>query len=162
MQGRSNCTQRQMLCEGRAFEILNLNKLLKMNNEQKPEFTLSNPAFAKQMLGDASGDFWSLHEQIMSDFHKRVWSDFDKKLREYVTKNLNDLGYQFATEDEFIEFVKARLHRIGFEDKPHYYELYLDFVDSENNGTLIGSYFDNVDISWKDNTVTATIGRSIA
>src|SRR5512138_3122569 len=126
------------------------------------EFTLSSPDFAKQLLGDASGEIWSLHEQIMSDFRKKVWSDFDKKLREYVTKNLNDLGYQFATEDEFIEFVKARLHRIGFEDKPHYYELYLDFVDYENKGTFIGSYSDNVDISWKDNTVTATIGRSIA
>lgn len=152
----------QLLCEGRVFEILNLNKLLKMNNEQKPEFTLSSPAFAKQMLGDASGDFMSLHEQVMFDFHKKVWSDFDKKLREYVTKHLNDLGYQFATEDDFIEFVKARIYRIGFEDKPHYYELYLDFVDNENKGTFIGSYSDNVDITWNENTVTATIGRSIA
>lgn len=133
-----------------------------MNNENKAEFTLSSPAFAKQLLGDASGELWSLHEQMMSDFHKKVWSDFDKKLREYVTKNLNDLGYQFANEDEFIEFVKARICRIGFEDKPHHYELYLDFVDNENKGTFIGSYSDNVDITWNENTVTATIGRSIA
>lgn len=40
----------KLLCEGRAFEILNLNKLLKMNNEKKVEFTLSSPAIAKQML----------------------------------------------------------------------------------------------------------------
>lgn len=133
-----------------------------MKRETTVQLTSVSPAIAKQLLGDASGDFWSLHEQIMSDFHKKVWSDFDKKLREYVTKHLNDLGYQFGTEDEFIEFVKTRLHRIGFEDKPHYYELYLDFVDNENKGTFIGSYSDNVDISWNGNTVTATIGRSIA
>lgn len=116
---------------------------------------------ANPMLGDASGDLWSLHERTMFEIQKKIWKDFDSHLRAYVTKNLKELGYEFISETDFIAFIQKRVTRISFEDKPNEFEIYLDFVDYENRGTLIGIYSDNVDFSFDGNTAKATIGRSI-
>ena len=114
------------------------------------------------MLGDALGDLLSLHESTMFEMQKKIWKDFDNHLRNYVTKNLKELGYEFISETDFIVFIQKRVTIISFECKPNEFEIYLDFVDYENRGTLIGIYSDKVDFSCDGNTVKATIGRSIA
>ena len=107
-----------------------------------------------------SGDLWSLHEKVMFEMQKKIWSDFDKQLRQHVTDNLKKLGYEFISESDFILFVQKRVSRICFEDKPNYFEIYLDFVENDNKGTLICCYSDKVDFIIEGNSVKATIGRS--
>lgn len=132
------------------------------NRNSKVESSTSASLEQNGMLGDASGDLWSLHEKTMVEIQKKIWKDFDNHLRGYVTKNLKELGYEFSSETEFIAFIQKRVTRISFEDKPNEFEIYLDFVDYDNKGTLIGIYSDKVDFSWDGNTAKVTIGRSIA
>lgn len=133
-------------------------------DEQRTEADNSTSAslLPNPMLGDASSDLWSLHEKTMAETYRKIWSDFDKHLRMCITKNLKELGYEFISESDFILFVKKRIFRISFEDKPNYFEIYLDFIDYDNKGTFIGSYSDRVHFVWDENTVRATISRSIA
>jgi len=103
----------------------------------------------------------SLNDFLMGNLYKKLTADFENNLKQYLIKNLNDIGIVFNSENDFIEFVKARVHRIGFEEIPNYYELYLDFVDEKNRGTFLGSYSDKIDVSFEGNKATATIGRIV-
>lgn len=121
---------------------------------------LSNAS--KPMLGDASFtdlDFSVIHN-IQNDFIIKASKDFDNHLKNYVTKNLKELGFEFENETDFIDFVSNRVTRVGFADKPNEYELYVDF--QSKNQKLIGLYNDKVSFSNDGSTFTATFGRSIA
>jgi hypothetical protein len=101
---------------------------------------------------------YNLSDQIVKDFHKKVLSEFELRLKSYLKKNLSQIGYQFSTEPEFLNFCKERITRSAFAGDPNYYEFYLDFVNEENCGTLIGSYSDKIDFKMEGNKVTATVG----
>lgn len=121
-------------------------------------------AFGNTMLADASGlsDFFpqvSIMEQVQRDFIQKALRGFDNHLKNYVTKNLKELGFEFSTESEFIDFVSKRVQRIGFENRPNEWELYVDY--QTENQKLIGIYNDNVSFSYEGSKVTATFGRSI-
>lgn len=93
--------------------------------------------------------------QRVNEMYTKVVAEFDKRLKEYVRSNLSDIGYDFASEEAFIEFVKARVQRISHINWPrHYYELRLD------DGTLIGSYSDNIDVTLDGVKCTVTIGMT--
>lgn len=142
----------------RRFAI-KLSELSQMKDQKEPLLPLLDPDFATQWIDYVSSDKRTMIEQVMTDFYEKVWTEFEGRLQEYVMKRLNELGYKINSEEEFSYFVRRRISRICFEERLHYYELYLDFVDKENRGTFIGSYSDNVDFSFEGNTVTATIGR---
>lgn len=131
-----------------------------MNSEKKVEFYTSSPAFAKQMLGDAL----SFQQTIMNDFTQKAWSEWEQKLKAYLKDNLKQFGYEFATDDEFLNFCKERVNRICFEDNPNYYEFYLDYVNEENTGKLIGACSDEIEFvnDFENNKITVIIGKSIA
>lgn len=118
--------------------------------------------FGKPMLADASDLFpqVSLIEMVQRDFIQKASRDFDNHLKNYVTKNLKALGFEFSNESEFIEFVSKRVHRIGFENRPNEWELYVDY--NTENQKLIGLYNDNVSFSYEGSKVTATFGRSVS
>lgn len=100
----------------------------------------------------------SFQDQTLERFIKQVQEQLEDRLRDYLTRNLWLLGFEFKTDEEFLAFVGCRIQRISFEDKPRYYELYLDFIDLENRGVLVGCYSDNIDVSFDGNKVTATCG----
>ncbi|MNS03106.1 hypothetical protein D3C72_344340 [compost metagenome] len=89
---------------------------------------------------------YSLQEHMM----RSVSNEFDKRLEQYVVENLNKIGYVFEDNTAFYDFLKERMFRLGFDDKPHYYEFYIDFVDEKNRGTFVGSYSDNVSLYQRD------------
>lgn len=86
----------------------------------------------------------SMIQQQMQDHLNKLRKDFDNHLKAYLIRNLQHIGYTFANDNEFIEFVKNRVYRISTESRPNYYELRLDFVDKDNMGTYIGCYSDEI------------------
>ena len=78
----------------------------------------------------------SFLETVQNEFIRKASKDFDNHLKNYVTKNLKELGFEFQSEYDFIQFVSKRVTRIGFEDKPNEYELYVDY--QTDNQKLIG------------------------
>ena len=110
---------------------------------------------------DSINDFGSLlnfHETFLNGMYRKVTSEWDSKLKTYLQDNLKQFGYTFETDTDFFEFCKNRVHRIAFEHKPNEWEFYLDYVDTENTGKLIGICFDKIDFKMNGNTATVTIG----
>jgi hypothetical protein len=120
-----------------------------------------SPTFGNTLLADASDLFpqVSVMEMVQRDFIHKASRDFDNHLKNYVTKNLKELGFEFSNEREFIDFVSKRVQRIGFENRPNEWELYVDY--QTENQRLIGIYNDNVSFSYEGLKVTATFGRSV-
>jgi len=84
---------------------------------------------------------------------------YDTHILEETKSKLKNLGFEFNTENEFINFCISRIQKIQYENKPNYFELYLDYKSNTQKGTLI--LFGNDDIkidSIKDGKVTYTIG----
>lgn len=121
-----------------------------------------SPTFGNTLLADASDLFSqvSVMEMVQRDFIRKASRDFDNHLKNYVTKNLKELGFEFSNEREFIDFVSKRVQRIGFENRPNEWELYVDY--QTENQRLIGIYNDNVSFSYEGSKVTATFGRSVS
>jgi hypothetical protein len=103
---------------------------------------------------------YSVMEKITADFYKQLMQKFDAHLKSYIQTNLSALGFTFDDDSEFISFVKKRVFKIDFSGNPNQHDLYLDFVDAENKGILIGTYCDEVSFKMDTNTYTATIGTT--
>jgi hypothetical protein len=119
---------------------------------QEPYFELTAcPAKIKEFVEDK--EIWRDFQQTLIDSQmQEISKQFDEKLKLYVMANLAKLGYIFKSDSELFEFASKRITRIKFESKPFYTELYLDFVDENNRGKLIGFYSDNTEynITHKD------------
>jgi len=74
-----------------------------------------------------------IEQKIIDD----LITEYDLHIRESVKKNLKKLCFEFNTELEFIDFVINRITKIQYDEKPNYFELYLDFKSYENKGILI-------------------------
>jgi hypothetical protein len=90
-------------------------------------------------------------------FSKKIIAEWNENLKNYLKKNLRELGFEFDSDFSFYDFCK-RINRVSFIDKPNYYEFYLDYIDKENNGVFIGSYSDKIEIKHEGNKITAIIG----
>lgn len=132
-----------------------------MNKEQNTENKDLTANFGNTVLADASVDpkYPSLIDGIMNDFYTKASKEFDDHLKNYVTNNLREFGFEFSGEKEFLDFVSKRITRIGFQDKPNEWELVLDYGKEDQK--LIGIYNDKVTFSNEGSKVTATFGRSI-
>jgi len=128
-----------------------------MENTEKNDF---NATIGNTVLGDASGEFNypSLMDSIMRDFYKKSSQEFDDHLKNYVIKNLKDVGFEFKSDKDFLDFVSKRITRIGYQNKPNEWELILDY--GCKNQKLIGLYNDKVTFSNEGSKVTATFGRT--
>lgn len=125
---------------------------MKKNNFSKQSNLL------KSVLGDSSfEDFdFSVIENIQNDFIDKASKGFDDHLKNYVRKNLKELGFEFQSESDFIDFVLKRVTRISFEDNPDEYELYVDY--QTENKKLIGIYNNKISFSNDGLIITATFG----
>jgi len=134
------------------------------NADSEPKLIVQRQATIMQnpLLGDALGSLENFHDTFMKDMYRKVTAEWDAKLKAYIQKNLKEFGYSFQSDAEFFDFCKNRVHRIVFEENPNDYEFYLDFVDADNKGTLIGLCSDKIDFKMDGNTATVTIGKSIA
>ena len=94
--------------------------------------------------------------EVQSEFLLQATRERNAKIEEYLKNNLKSIGFEFGNQNDFYEFLKERVHRIHLEDTSEN-ELRLDYVDSENTGTLIGVYSDKVSFSEKEGIFTATI-----
>lgn len=68
---------------------------------------------------------------------REISKQFHEKLEEHIKSFLKKLGYEFR-EKEFINFCIERVH-ITVQDGKHTF--YLDYVDTDNKGTVIGGYY---------------------
>ena len=125
------------------------------------EVTRSRRNDGNTVLADALGSLPNLYDTFMNDMYRKVMAEWDAKLKSYIQDNLKQFGFYFQTDAEFFEFCKNRVYRIGFEDRPNEWEFYLDYVDAENTGRLIGICSDKIDFKMDGNTATVTIGKSI-
>jgi len=130
-----------------------------MKKEIKVQNLHVSPAIAKQVLADALVP--SFYETVMNDFHRKVMSEWEEKLKAYLKENLKQFGYEFENDMEFLDFCKRRVNRLCFEDKPNYYEFYIDYVNEGNTGKFIGCCSDKVEFVNEGNKMTAIVGKSI-
>lgn len=101
---------------------------------------------------------------LISDHIRSATKQFDDHLKAYLKKNLIALGFEFESEAHFQEFIKTRITREGFADRPHYYELILDANGESGSGKFVGCYSDDCDVSYKDDgsgvsTMVITFGK---
>ena len=94
---------------------------------------------------------FSVRDEIIDKF----FDNFYRKLEEYLVENLSKIGFTFNSKDEFYEFCKVRISKIDFGENDH--EFYLDFIDLQNKGVLVGKYSDNSKIEFNNEGMTLTI-----
>ena len=97
-------------------------------------------------------------EYIQDQINRQLANELDSKLKEYLRGNLSKIGYQFHSDSAFFDFCKERIRLVSFPENPYRNELYLDFVDVENKGTLIGVYSTELNIYQDGDTIKMTIG----
>jgi len=129
-----------------------MKKPFKMNTSDIAATWLNDPELAKKPIFNV----------FMDKFLENARTEFEDRLKSYLYASLAHNGFEFLSDDEFFEFIKERVHRIGFEGSPMKYQFYLDFVDEKNRGVFLGEYSEEVKISHEGNVITATIGRNIS
>lgn len=86
----------------------------------------------------------------------REWKE---ELKAYLRKNLSDIGYEFASDAEVMEFPKERITKVGSVHHPGEYILFLDFVDLDNPCIEIGSYDSSLSINESRDSFSVNIGK---
>ena len=105
---------------------------------------------------DKTKDFADLIEQDIID---DLVLKYDQHILKETKTKLNSLGFDFESEQDFIGFCIERVHKLHYENKDNYFELYLDFKGENDKGKLI--LFGNENITIQDITdgnITYTIG----
>lgn len=127
-----------------------------MKKEVKFQDLQLSPTIAKQALIEALVP--SFYENVMNDFQRKVIDERDFHLQVYLRENLKQFGYEFGDKNEFLEFCGTRVCAVSFEDKPNYFEFFIDYVNEENRGKLIGACSYNVEFVNEFNKITAIVG----
>mgnify|MGYP003650122890 CR=1 FL=1 len=84
---------------------------------------------------------------------------YDTHILDQTKSRLDTLGFNFNTENDFIDFCIARVQKVNYENKPNYFEMYLDYQNTDKKGTLLLFGNDNIKVdSIKDGKITYTIG----
>ena len=89
---------------------------------------------------DSNGDILmtGLFKNIRENSTRNLVNEFDEKMEKYVIENLERLGFKFESKDEFYSFVSLRVKRIGYSDRPGYYEFYV--LHDSGKSELLGGY----------------------
>lgn len=100
---------------------------------------------------------------LINEIEQKVIDDlvlkYDNHILEQTKKKLKNLGFEFNTENDFINFCLTRIQKVQYDNKPHYFELYLDYQSNTKKGTLLLFGNDNIQIQDIENgKVTYTIG----
>lgn len=102
----------------------------------------------------------SLVDHILQKNIEEISKKHSATLSQYIRSNLQDFGFFFESENEFLDFVRDRITRISFSENVYHFEYYLDYVSEANRGVLIGVSNGKVKWSWsyEPYKVTLTIG----
>lgn len=103
-------------------------------------------------------DTSSFINRITMSLISKAQNTLKAHIRLKLIEKLKYLGYVFEDDYEFNQFCINRVSTIHFEDRVNYSELYLDFVNDENKGTLIFCYSDKVSCDYSDDKIIVTIG----
>jgi len=88
----------------------------------------------------------SITRHVMQHFATNFANERDDafmpKVKEKLIERLADLGYTFDTDKAFMKFINSRLTRGVETIKGHRHNhLLLDYIDDNNNGTRVLSYY---------------------
>ncbi len=97
-------------------------------------------------------------KNITEEFYKKSRKNFEEKIKAYLKDNLRKIGYIFKNDADFTEFVKQYVTRVGYAQRPNYYEFYFNKTSQQEKAILIGRYFETSKITYSGNKVTASIG----
>lgn len=110
-------------------------------------------------LPDSADIQISLLKFVEQEFINKSKREFNEKLESYLMDNLKNLGYKFETKKDLMDFCKNRLHRVSFGENFNNHIFYLDYIDEQNRGTLIGRCNDKLNIKYEGNKIVAVFGN---
>lgn len=84
-----------------------------------------------------------LFQKILNEHINKALKEQDDRLREYLERNLAQLGYVFKSAEDFERFLEDRITTITYENNPHRKELYIDYSTDKK---LVGIYSSKVTI----------------
>jgi len=108
--------------------------------------------------GRSSGKSGSIVDYLFQINIEEIGRKHSAILSQYIRRNLEDFGFFFESESEFLNFVSGRITRISFSENMYHFEYYLDYVSETNKGVLIGVSDGKVNWSYEPNKITVTIG----
>ena len=95
-----------------------------------------------------------LIQNELNKIYEKALAKQDRLLRNYLIKNLKELGIDINDDDELNKFARERIHVVDYPNHEH--ELYI--IDNAGNKTLIGIYSTKVNVDLLDNKVNIKIG----
>ncbi len=113
-------------------------------------------------LNNFESDNRPISSIFMDKFLDKVNHDFEGYVKSYLYASLHKIGYEFLDDDEFLAFLKTRVHLIAFTEAPLKYHFYLDFKDEMNKGKFLGEISRQVTISQDAGMITATMSNKIS
>lgn len=127
-----------------------------LKNYQSPRVDF-NPV---QSVSSTAG-YRRIHEFndfIEKEGFKQVLRKHYDALKLYLRSNLENIGFSFTDEFEFLKLIEDRVTRIGVTENRYHFEYYLDYVSEENRGIYIGSSSSKVTTDFYKGKITFTIG----
>lgn len=98
----------------------------------------------KPILNEFKNDNLDSAKTIQYALIDNIISKRNEMLEIGIKQNLNTLGYNFNDNEEFIDLVSKRLTLICPSSKPLCGEVYLDYINKEDKGTLLVYYNDEI------------------
>jgi len=109
-------------------------------------------------IDDTEDLHYSIIERTRKLAIEKAITDFDGKLESYLRENLLlYFGIEFKLHSDFFDFCSKRLTRV-LDTTTNSYNVYLDFIDNDNRGSLIGCYSNKYKYSINMNSINITIG----
>jgi hypothetical protein len=131
-------------------EDLNKNKFFKIDEPVWSELVRYDDVPGENLLDDL------IQNMVIELTDKR-----DLALKKIILERLSLLKIEFNSDEEFVDFSKKRLTKVGFDEEGLYqFDVFLDYVSPEEWGTLIVSFNTKMemDIDGYSGTATMTLG----
>lgn len=103
----------------------------------------------------------SLMGNIISEYITKVSKERDEFLKKHLIEKLNKMGFLFGTDQDFLDFVSARITRISFLERPDYYEIWLDRASLKNRATNLIAAYEEVTETGKVTAGTITVNTTL-
>ena len=125
---------------------------------------LSSPGDQRELYnwhldsGRNTGKNENLVDYLVQTCIEEVSKKHSDILSQYIRKNLEDFGFFFESQNDFLDFAKNRITRISFSENMYHFEYYLDYTSETDKGILIGISNGNVKWTYEPNRITVTVG----
>lgn len=122
---------------------------------------IKDPEF-KKIESDWLEKFENQNNSLIGYIQENAISNIQKEqteaLEKLVKKRLEVIGHTFLSQEEFYSFCSKRIQKVSFTEEPFRHEIYLDFVDKNNRGTLLATYSTEINIERNGCLATITLG----